>query len=427
MEIMKILWFTNTPSLYDADKHHYHGGGWIESLERLVADQNVTLAVSFLHANDNQKKVNNKTTYYPIKRKSAKRNPIKTVVNNWFGRLSDEGFEHEFKNVIEDFQPDVIHVFGTEGAFSKVQTLTDIPVLVHIQGIISPIVNALYPVSISKWDFILNRNYFFKNLLGQSPAFGFERTKKQASREQNFLENAEFVSGRTHWDKMLTKIFNPDVIYYHIDEVLRPPFYLDINPENKRTVPTLRILSTLSPTIYKGIDVVLKIAQQLQLNTDVNFEWQIVGLCNNDNLVKFFENKFKVFHEDLNIRFCGKKNPVELIELMKNSDVFLHPSYIDNSPNSVCEAQIMSLPVIACDVGGVSSIVKHNETGFLVPSNGIFEFTHFLALLSKNEELGMNIGKQARRAAIVRHDKETIIESLFTTYSTLVQKKCKNI
>ena len=33
---MKILWFTNTPSQYEQGKHHYYGGGWIDSLETLI-------------------------------------------------------------------------------------------------------------------------------------------------------------------------------------------------------------------------------------------------------------------------------------------------------------------------------------------------------------------------------------------------------
>ena len=35
---MKILWFTNTPSQYDNGKHLYYGGGWIESLEKIISN-----------------------------------------------------------------------------------------------------------------------------------------------------------------------------------------------------------------------------------------------------------------------------------------------------------------------------------------------------------------------------------------------------
>ena len=58
--------------MYDVDKHHYHGGGWIESLENLLVEKNVTLAITFLHASDNQKIIKsfNLTSYLKEKYKA---------------------------------------------------------------------------------------------------------------------------------------------------------------------------------------------------------------------------------------------------------------------------------------------------------------------------------------------------------------------
>ena len=50
---MKVLWFTNTPSLYDQGKHHYYGCGWIESLEKLLENENnIDLGICFFHKTD---------------------------------------------------------------------------------------------------------------------------------------------------------------------------------------------------------------------------------------------------------------------------------------------------------------------------------------------------------------------------------------
>lgn len=44
---MRVLWFTNTPSLY-TEKTGYNGGGWISSLQReLGARSDVKLGVCF--------------------------------------------------------------------------------------------------------------------------------------------------------------------------------------------------------------------------------------------------------------------------------------------------------------------------------------------------------------------------------------------
>ena len=417
---MKILWFTNTPSLYDQGKHGYHGGGWIESLEELIKGQEgIDLAVSFFHITDAEKVTEKGTIYYPILRKSAKKNPFKTVLNNWSGKYEKENWDDKFLNIINDFKPEVIQVFGTEGPFSKIQELTNIPVVIHIQGIINPYLNTYYPVNYSKWNFVFNKNYFFNNLIGNSPAFEKVRFAAQAKRERNFLTKAKYIMGRTHWDKMLAKLYNPNVQYFHVDEVLRPMFYKADTIFKQQPHKQFKIISTLSPTVYKGIDVVLKTAKQLKELTNFDFQWQIIGLEENATLLKHFEKAEKINHQEVNIICSGRKSPEEMIEMMQQADVFVHPSYIDNSPNSVCEAQVIGLPVIACNVGGVSTLVEHEKSGFLVPSNGVFELVHYLRKLNDDEKLRTKIGQQARNVASKRHDRDKIVEDVLAIYSKL--------
>jgi glycosyltransferase involved in cell wall biosynthesis len=417
---MKVLWFANTPSLYDQGKHSYHGGGWIESLELLVKEQkDIELGVSFYHLTDSEKVTKSGTTYFPILRKSARINPFKAVFNNWRGKFDEESLNDKFLNIINNFHPDVIHVFGTEGPFSKIQEITNIPVVIHIQGIINPYLNTYYPVNQSKWSFLLNKSYFLNNLIGNSPVFGKKGFITQAKREQNFLSKAKFIMGRTHWDRMVAELYNPKVKYFHIEEVLRDVFYQHRDNIKQKTNQQFKIISTLSPTVYKGIDVVLKCAKQLKELTNFDFKWEIIGLEENATLLKHFEKSEKIKHHEVNIICNGRKSPEEMIELMQASDVFVHPSYIDNSPNSVCEAQIIGLPVIACNVGGVSTLVQHENTGFLVPSNGVFELVHYLCMLHDDDNLRKVIGQKARNVAFERHNRGKIVSDLLMVYTEL--------
>lgn len=48
-------------------------------------------------------------------------------------------------NIIEDFQPDIIHVFGSEWCFGLVEKYTNIPVVIHMQGSLPPYANAAFP------------------------------------------------------------------------------------------------------------------------------------------------------------------------------------------------------------------------------------------------------------------------------------------
>jgi glycosyltransferase involved in cell wall biosynthesis len=51
---------------------------------------------------------------------------------------------------------------------------------------------------------------------------------------------------------------------------------------------------------------------------------------------------------------------------MKVMDCMVHPSLAEGTPNSVLEAMLAGIPVIATAVGGVPDIIDHGETGLLV-------------------------------------------------------------
>ena len=327
--------------------------------------------------------------------------------------------QNDIGEVIRDYQPDLIQVFGTEGSFSQVQNYTQIPVIYHIQGLINPYLNTYLPINQSKFSFHFNIYYLLKTIKGNSPAFDNVRFRHQALREKSVLKNANYVMGRTHWDKVVVRIYNPKVKYFHVDEVLRPIFYNVATFSKQKPDKKFKIVSTLSPTVYKGIDVVLKTAKQLKELTNFDFEWEIIGLEKNSTLLKHFEKTEKIKHRGVNILCSGRKNAKEIIDLMQTSDVFVHPSYIDNSPNSVCEAQMLGLPVIVCNVGGVSTLVQHKKTGFLVPSNGVFELVHYLCQLKRNTKLRNKIGKEAKKAASQRHNRKKIIFDLLEIYKQL--------
>lgn len=419
--MMRVLWFTNSPSKYDQGKHSYHGGGWIESLEELVVEQReIELAVSFFHDKGFQKEKRGTTIYYPIFKKAAKKVPLTSVINGFQGAIEDERIIiPKLLEVIEDFKPDVIQVFGTEGVFASVQKYTNVPIIIHLQGLIIPYLNAFFPPNQSQYNFIFSRNFIIKNITGRGVWASYSRFKRQAKREQSHFENAKNFIGRTNWDYSVSRIYSPNSQYYHIEEVLRPLFY-NYFKEKYELKDTILLVSTLSDTIYKGIDVVLKSAMILKKQTKINFKWQVIGLNREGNLLNHFIESLGIIPEEVNIEFSGKKTPEELISILLEADLFIHPSYIDNSPNSVCEAQIIGLPVIACNVGGLSTLIQDNETGILVPSNGISEIVSKVINYTQQSEKYFQIGKNARKLALKRHNKEKIIDDLKQAYLKII-------
>ncbi|HSU29354.1 MAG TPA: glycosyltransferase family 4 protein [Chitinophagaceae bacterium] len=418
---MKVLWFTNTPSLYKENSHHYNGAGWIKSLEEMVITvPGIELGVSFYHPEDGEKCRRGNTTYYPILRKKG--SPLRKLYHNWKAAVEPKADIQRYLEVIRDFKPDIIQIFGTESSFAAVQPFTDIPVVIHLQGLISPYENTFYPAGINRYNILFEPRFFKRHLLGNSLLFDRKRFNKQAKRELSYFKASRYLMGRTGWDKLVSALLAPQSVYFHVDEVLRSIFYSTPawRPADRNK---LIIVSTISRTIYKGLDLVLKTAKLLKEHTALSFEWQVAGLSQDDIIVSFFERQLGITCKDCNVILTGVKDDVELIQMQKAADVFVHPSYIENSPNSVCEAQLLGMPVIACNAGGVSSLIESGVNGILVPANAPYDLAAQVKKLANEKTYAAELGKQGRIAAQQRHDRKKILSDLIEAYEAIVNKR----
>lgn len=414
---MRILWFTPTSSQYDKGSHYYHGGGWVESLEQTFREHShVQLGISFFHDKDHLKKESGTVTYYPIQ-KIQKRNLTK-LITNWSCKIETGTYLKKSLEVINDFKPDVIQVFGTEGSFPEIQHYTEVPVVIHLQGLINPCNNAFYPPGINNYNLLTYLPFFKNHVLGNSLVFDKKRFEKQAEKELGYFKKSSYLIGRTYWDKTISSLLAPQATYFHVDEILRSSFY-EASPWTPKQHNRLRIISTLSSSIYKGIDLVLKTAFLLQKTYGNIFEWHIIGLHGDNKLVRFFEYSLKKSFKDCNVSFVGVLSQSDLIKSLQSADIFIHPSYIDNSPNSVCEAQMLGMPVISCNVGGTSTLIEHGQNGILVPANAPYELAHSIISLTKDKNMQAQLGAQARITAMERHNRPKTYNALMNMYQTI--------
>jgi glycosyltransferase involved in cell wall biosynthesis len=413
---MKVLWFANTSSLAASivGKYNYFGG-WIESLQRLIVEnENIDLAVAFYSNDFKETKISHeKVIYYPIKKN------IFSLNERYFNKENERNLLIKCIRIVDDFNPDVIHVFGTENVFAGITSLTKIPVLVHLQGLCWPILQNWLPNNV-KLHQVLFKSSFIKLAKGAGVYKSYCRLKNQAIREVENVKTNQFFTGRTEWDKSYIRLLNPNAEYFHIDEILREPFYhynWSIPKSNK-----FLILSIIGPNIFKGLDTVLKTAFELKNNTNIDFEWNLVGIQENDEVVKIIERILKLKFTQLNVNFLGLKNPFEIIELMNRSSLFIHPSHIDNSSNSVCEAMLVGMPVIASNVGGINSLIDDGIDGFLYKD---YDFTKLLSIISEAADSSRDlkiISENAKQTAFRRHDKISIVRNIIEIYSKLVNK-----
>jgi glycosyltransferase involved in cell wall biosynthesis len=415
---MRVLWLTPGASKYKNEKLGYYGGGWIESLQTLLENSKEIdqLGIAFPHPTDSKKTIIENVIYYPIE-KNKINNPILKVISNWKAAINPTKEIQTLKVILEDFKPDVIHIFGTETWLCHVIKMTDIPCVVHLQGLLLPYVNAFNPIEISSLNLI---NISWKDFITGGNFWHNKRVlKKKSKREYQFFKDISFFMGRTDWDKSISNFLSPKSRYFHVNEVLREIFY-SAKPWNNYSTNKIIITTTISDSPYKGLDLVIKTSQIL-IKEGIEFEWRIIGINNNSNSAHLFKNYFITKYSYEKIKLLGIKNADEIVGLLSETTIYVHPSYIDNSPNSLCEALLLGVPVIATYVGGVPSLIENSKDGFLVPANDPYLLAAKIYQFANKEIDLKQISLAARQKALNRHSQEKILNTIIKTYNFLLK------
>ena len=416
---MKVLWFSVTASSYCSQRNAHNGGGWIESLERIVISHNdINLGIAFISSdNDKLKKTINGVVYYPI---SIRRSKIDSLKDLYDIKEYDELSVKKYLEVIDDFKPDIIQIFGSEWNFGLIKEYTNIPIIIHVQGFWPEYRNSSFPPGTSKKDYIFERWYkptsIFRRCLIE------KASENRALREEKILRINENFFGRTRWDKAIIKLYNKQARYFYCSEALRTAFSTEVRRWNYKPDSNFTFITIGGGHVLKGYDLVLRTSKLLKDNSGINFKWLLCGPTKGQ--ISLFEKRTNIKCEDVSVFPLGKCSAEELKEKLLNANIYIHTSYIDNSPNSVCEAQYLGLPVIATNVGGTSSLFSDDyPSDMLVPTNDpyylaskIIELCNDKTKINKMAECNYMVARQ-------RHNDDNIYNSLINAYNKIIYEK----
>ncbi len=111
----------------------------------------------------------------------------------------------------------------------------------------------------------------------------------------------------------------------------------------------------------------------------------------------------RAFEESGNIIYCGAFNGLPSLPV-EQYDVFLYTSQWDGLPNVLLESTALGLPIIASDVGGISELIRHGDTGFLVdPYDDADRYVLCLQEIYNNRSLLASIAGNAYQLISSRH------------------------
>ncbi|WP_431135854.1 glycosyltransferase family 4 protein [Psychroserpens mesophilus] len=102
---------------------------------------------------------------------------------------------------------------------------------------------------------------------------------------------------------------------------------------------------------------------------------------------------------NLTVKFTGKLEKKDWIDLSKNYNIFINTTNFDNTPVSVIEAMALGLPIVSTNVGGIPYLIEDGVDGLLVEPNQVNEMNSAVVSLIKDFEKRKVLIENARKKA----------------------------
>lgn len=119
-----------------------------------------------------------------------------------------------------------------------------------------------------------------------------------------------------------------------------------------------------------------------------------------------------------NVTFLGKRDDVPAI--LSKTDIFVLPTLNDNLPISIIEAMHSGTAILTTDCGGITEIVRHNETGLIVQPGNVVQLATQLKQLIVNGALRSHLGENASRYAKSHLTREAMVQKIEHIYQHLL-------
>ena len=392
-------------------------GGWMKSSAMAISylGKDIELAVATLYGTQYRKDIINGITYYCI--------PF-----NIYDLKYNKAVEEEWKRVAEDFVPDIVHIHGTEFphglAYMKANGTRN--VVVSIQGLVGAY--ARYSLGGLTHNVLRKYSTLYDVLKGHILKMP-ERMERNGRCEMETISLAQHVIGRTDWDRVHVWAINPNTQYHFCNETLRTPFYSACWNLDECERHTIFLSQAHKPIkgIHKMVEAMPFILRHYP-DTKVYVAGGDFMLKNTwKDRLKFdaYANYVSHLMDKLEVKnrfvFTGLLDENQMVQRFKKAHVFVCPSSIENSPNSLGEAQLVGTPCVASYVGGVPNMLTHEHTGLVYR----FEEHEMLAAavcrILGDDDLAKSLSDNERTIAGKRHDPQLNAQKTIEIYKSIIK------
>jgi glycosyltransferase involved in cell wall biosynthesis len=407
---MKILWFSNR---FIDNNDSGSTGTWLLALANLLSsDENIILGnITFGNVKTIEKTDSDNIIQWIVPSKKSKKNG-----------LPKGDVKKELIKIINDFQPDLIHVWGTESYWGTITSdvVNDFPVLIEMQGLkktILPIYHGELTISerircigfkeILKFDTIWNRKQMFF---------------KWGKIEDHIIKKHNYFSTHSIWAEAKVLSINSKGVMFKNERALRSEFYDSPKWEYKNAPILFTSMGYPAPfkglyTLIKSLEILKNKFPKVKLYIAGNF---VLNGIRRDGYINFILNQIKKRNLVENVVWTGGLNSSEIIDFLMKSSVAIYPSFNESYGLALIESMVVGIPVISAFNGGYGYNGKDEET-LLFFSPGDYEMCAFQIIrMIEDKKLALYLSENARNFILDRNKSDKILKRQIEIYKNII-------
>ncbi|HJA93839.1 MAG TPA: glycosyltransferase family 4 protein [Candidatus Eisenbergiella merdipullorum] len=342
--------------------------------------------------------------------------------------LYDKRLEKRFAEILADFQPDLVHIFGTEFPHALAMThafQSPERTLVGIQGLMGECAkNYMADLPRSVQRSVTLRDFLRKDSLRQQQ----EKFYVRAEREREVLLSCAHVTGRTRFDREGTLACNPALIYHKMNETMRSCFYE--GSWSRDACRSFEIFASQGDYPLKGFHYLLQAMQEiLQEFPQAHISVAGISITGYGTLKeklkisgygKYLRKLMKENGLEGKVSVLGNLSDVQMKSAYLNSHVFVCPSALENSPNSLGEAMLLGVPCVASRTGGIPDIAEDGESALFFERGNVHELALCIRRIFRDDALAQTLSQEARIRGRQNHDGDANYRRLLEIYREIL-------
>jgi glycosyltransferase involved in cell wall biosynthesis len=403
---MRVLWVSHTVFTLEAE---FGSGVWQKSLAfELIKDASIVLG--------------------NIAPNGKTKNLVETNlkgIKQWAVPISDKKkYLKYYSQIITDFRPDVIHVWGAENFLKTVPFSRNfkVPVILFMQGVLSSI-GPLMLKSLTLKEIL--STFGIREILTRSNIIKLKNSFSHAGAQENeMIMGSNYIAVQSEWTKSQIFYLKPNTTFFKVNRALREEFLSSKKWSDFKHDKVIIYTAALGMPL-KGLDVLIKALGIVKL-TYPSIEVRIAGAAGRfdflgDGYLRHLLKLIKEFNLETNIKWLGGIKAGEIIENLQNASVFVNPSLIESYSLALGEAMAVGTPAVVSYAGAMPELAEPNlEALFFTPLDYKMCAYQILKIIN-DKELAAFLSNNAIKKSALRNKDVSLVNQHLNIYKEVLE------